>query len=156
MSRKNRDFSREVLPDAKYGEVIVTKFINCMMLDGKRNISEGVFHSALDAIKSRYDKEGLEVFNEALQNVRPLVEVRSRRVGGANYQVPTEVREKRQDTLAIRWLVQSARARSEKSMKERLANELYDASQGRGGAVRKKEESHKMAEANRAFAHYRW
>lgn len=156
MSRKKRDYKRTVLPDPKYGEVIVSKFINVMMKGGKRSISEKIFYSSFDLISDRFGKEGLEVFNEALDNVRPMVEVRSRRVGGATYQVPTEVRPERRDTLAIRWLVSNARARSEKNMRERLANELYDASQGRGNSVKKREDTHKMAEANRAFAHYRW
>lgn len=156
MSRKNRDFKRAVLPDPKYSDELVTKFINCMMWDGKKSLSEKIFYGALDTIQSRYDNEGLEVFKQAMDNVRPMVEVRSRRVGGATYQVPTEVRPARRDTLAIRWLVQNARSRSEKNMRERLANELYEASQNRGSAVKKREDTHKMAEANRAFAHYRW
>ena len=156
MSRKRRDHRRKILPDPKFGEELVAKFINSMMWKGKKSLSEGVFYGALETIEKRYDEKGVEVFQKALDNVRPLVEVRSRRVGGANYQVPTEVRPVRRDTLAIRWLIQNARARSEKSMRERLANELYDASQNRGNAVKKREETHKMAEANRAFAHYRW
>ena len=156
MSRKKKDYTREVLPDLRYGEVIVAKFINAMMWDGKRSVSEKTFYKAIDTIKQRYDKEGIEVFRGALENVRPLVEVRSRRVGGATYQVPTEVRLARRDALAIRWIILNARERSEKSMAARLANELFDASQNRGSAVKKKEDTHKMAEANRAFAHYRW
>lgn len=156
MSRKKRDHKREVLPDPKFGEKIITKFINCMTLDGKRSVSEGIFYQAFDTITERFSKPGIEVFQEALGNVRPSVEVRSRRVGGATYQVPTEVRPERRDALAIRWIVENSRKRSERNMKERLANELYDASQGRGNAVKKKEDTHKMAEANRAFAHYRW
>jgi small subunit ribosomal protein S7 len=156
MSRKKRDFNRKVLPDPKFGEEIVTKFINTMMWDGKRSLSEAIFYGAVDTIGERYQKDGLEVFQEALENVRPMVEVRSRRVGGATYQVPTEVRPARRNTLAIRWIIENARDRSEKTMKERLANELFDASQNRGNAVRKKEDTHRMAEANRAFAHYRW
>jgi small subunit ribosomal protein S7 len=156
MSRKKRDYSRTVLPDAKYGDKLVAKFVNCMTWDGKKNVSEKAFYDALDVIKERYEKEGIEVFHQALDNVRPLVEVRSRRVGGATYQVPTEVRTVRRDALAIRWIVLCARARAEKSMCARLANELYDASQNRGNAIKKKEDTHKMAEANRAFAHYRW
>ena len=156
MSRKRRDHKRKILPDPKYGDQLVAKFINSMMMAGKKSLSESVFYGALDSIEKRYDKNGLETFQQALDNVRPLVEVRSRRVGGANYQVPTEVRPVRRDTLAIRWLIQNARSRSEKSMHERLAQELYEASQGRGNAVKKREETHKMAEANRAFAHYRW
>lgn len=156
MARKKRDYKRVVLPDPKFGEKIVTRFINSMMIAGKRSLSERIFYGALDSVQKRFNKEGMEVFRSALDNVRPFVEVRSRRVGGATYQVPTEVRPERRDALAIRWLVQQARARSEKSMLERLAGEIYDASQNRGNAVKKKEETHKMAEANRAFAHYRW
>lgn len=156
MSRKRRHQRRKVLPDPKYGEKIVTKFINQMMWDGKRSLSENIFYSALDSIKERYSEDGIEVFRKALENVRPLVEVRSRRVGGATYQVPTEVRPERRDALAIRWLITHSRDRSEKSMRARLANEFYDASQSRGNAVKKKEDTHRMAEANRAFAHYRW
>jgi small subunit ribosomal protein S7 len=156
MSRRNREYKRKVTPDPKYGDGVVTKFVNVMMWDGKRTLSQSIFYGALDAITQRYDRDGYEVFQEALNNVRPLVEVRSRRVGGATYQVPTEVRPERRNALAIRWMISSARDRSEKSMNERLANEFYDASQGRGNAVKKKEETHRMAEANRAFAHYRW
>ena len=156
MSRKKRDYSREILPDPTFGEKIVTKFINSMMWDGKRSVAEGIFYSALTTINERYGKDGLTVFMDALENVRPAVEVRSRRVGGATYQVPTEVRPARRDALAIRWLVDNARKRSEKSMRERLANEINEAAQNRGGAIKKKEDVHKMAEANRAFAHYRW
>ena len=156
MARKRREHKKIVLPDPKYGEKLVTRFINCMMWSGKRSVSSSIFYTALDSISKRFNREGIEVFNEALNNVRPIVEVRSRRVGGATYQVPTEVRPERRDTLAIRWLVQHARSRSEKSMQERLAAELFDAAQNRGNAVKKREETHKMAEANRAFAHYRW
>ena len=156
MSRKKRDYSRPIIPDAKYGDRLIAKFINCMMWDGKKSVAERTFYGALDTIKQRYDKEGLEIFHQALENVRPLVEVRSRRVGGATYQVPTEVRPVRRDALAIRWLIGCARERSEKSMGQRLANEFFDASQNRGNAIKKREDTHKMAEANRAFAHYRW
>lgn len=156
MARKRREYKKNTLPDPKYGEKLVTRFINSMMWSGKRSVSSNIFYGALDAITKRFNREGIEVFTEALNNVRPIVEVRSRRVGGATYQVPTEVRPERRDTLAIRWLVQNSRDRAEKSMQERLAAELFDASQNRGNAVKKKEETHKMAEANRAFAHYRW
>lgn len=156
MARKRREHKKIVLPDPKFGEKLVTRFINCMMWSGKRSVSSSIFYSALDSISKRFNRDGIEIFNEALNNVRPVVEVRSRRVGGATYQVPTEVRPERRDTLAIRWLVQNARSRSEKSMQERLAAELFDAAQNRGNAVKKREETHKMAEANRAFAHYRW
>jgi len=156
MSRKNKDFSRKILPDHKFSDQVVAKFINCMMVSGKRTLSEDIFYGALETIKTRYNEDGYETFQKAMDNVRPSVEVRSRRVGGANYQVPTEVRPVRRDTLAIRWLIANSRSRSEKNMKERLANEFYDAAQNRGNAVKKKEDTHKMAEANRAFAHYRW
>jgi small subunit ribosomal protein S7 len=156
MSRKKKDYTRKVLPDPKFGERIVTKFINNMMWDGKKSVAEGLFYSALSTITDRYGKEGLTVFMEAMENVRPVLEVRSRRVGGATYQVPTEVRPTRRDALAIRWIIGNARKRSEKSMRERLANELNEAAQNRGGAIKKKDDVHKMAEANRAFAHYRW
>lgn len=156
MSRRNREHKREVYVDPKFGDKLVTKFVNTMMWDGKRSVAEGLFYNALSLVKERYKEDGYEVFQGALDNVRPIVEVRSRRVGGANYQVPTEVRPERANTLAIRWLITNARGRSEKSMQERLAGELYDAYQNRGSAVKKKEDTHKMAEANRAFAHYRW
>jgi small subunit ribosomal protein S7 len=156
MARKKRDHRREILQDPKFGDKLVTKFVNSMMWGGKKSISEGIFYSALERIQSRFNEEGLPVFHKALDNVRPVVEVRSRRVGGATYQVPTEVRPERRNTLAMRWIIQTARDRGEKSMKERLANELFEAAQNRGNAVKKKEETHRMAEANRAFAHYRW
>lgn len=156
MGRKKREYKRVVLPDPKFGQKIVTRFINVMMIHGKRSLAETIFYGSLDIIKTRFSKEGLEVFHKALENVRPLVEVRSRRVGGATYQVPTEVRPERRDALAIRWIVDNARLRGEKSMRERLASEFYDASLNRGNAIKKKEDTHRMAEANRAFAHYRW
>lgn len=139
-----------------FGDKVVAKFVNCMMWCGKKTVSSSMFYRALERIKDRYKEEGIDVFKRAMDNVRPIVEVRSRRVGGATYQVPTEVRPERRDALAIRWIVQQARSRSEKGMVERLTNELYEASQNRGGAIKKKEETHRMAEANRAFAHYRW
>jgi small subunit ribosomal protein S7 len=156
MSRKSKDFKRDRLPDQKFGSVLVKQFINMMMYDGKRTVAERILYGALDSAANRYSQDGYEIFNAAMENVRPVVEVRSRRVGGATYQVPTEVRQNRRDALAIRWIVNAARDRSEKNMQDRLAAELYDASQNRGNAVRKKEDAHKMAEANRAFAHYRW
>jgi len=156
MSRKRRSQARKVLPDPKYGKKEVTRFINAMMWHGKKSASEKIFYGAVDTITTRVNRDGLEVFLQALDNVRPLVEVRSRRVGGATYQVPMEVRATRQDALAMRWLIISARGRSDKSMVSSLANELLDASQNRGNAVKKREDTHKMAEANRAFAHYRW
>jgi small subunit ribosomal protein S7 len=156
MSRKKRDHRRPVLPDPKFRDRLVTKFINVMMLQGKRSVAETIFYGALDAVQQRQGVDGIEVFHQAMENVRPLVEVRSRRVGGATYQVPTEVRPVRKDALAIRWLILNARNRSEKTMQAKLAGELSDASQNRGNAVKKREDTHKMAEANRAFAHYRW
>ena len=156
MSRKRRHTTRKVLPDPKFHEVIVTKFINSMMWAGKRQLSERIFYGALDNINEKTGKEAMEIFQGAMENVRPVVEVRSRRVGGATYQIPTEVRPARRDALAIRWIIESARERSEKTMQDSLAGELLDASQNRGSAVKKKEDTHRMAEANRAFAHYRW
>lgn len=156
MSRRKREYAKRVVADPKFGEPIVAKFINSMMWHGKKATAERIFYSSLDRIKDRFKEDGIETFQRALENVRPLVEVRSRRVGGATYQVPTEVRSERKNTLAIRWLIEQARSRSEKSMTEKLAGEFFDASQNRGNAVKKKEETHRMAEANRAFAHYRW
>ena len=156
MSRKNRDYTREVLPDPKFGDVIITKVVSQIMRDGKRGVAERAFYSALDNVKQQSGSDPVEVFHQALENIRPLVEVRSRRVGGATYQVPTEVRPKRSQALAIRWLVSSANSRSERRVSERLAAEILDASQNRGTAVKKREDTHKMAEANKAFAHFRW
>ena len=156
MSRKKREFRKNDVSDSKFSDALVGKFINCMMMHGKKSTSQNVFYGALDVIQNRHNKNGFDVFKDAMENVRPFVEVRSRRVGGATYQVPTEVRPVRRDALAIRWIVTNARNRSEKSMQERLAYELFEASQNRGNAVKKKEDTHKMAEANRAFAHYRW
>jgi small subunit ribosomal protein S7 len=156
MARKGRQIARRVSTDAKFGDITVSKFISSLMWNGKRTVSESIFYGALETISKRFNKEGYKVFQEAMENVRPTVEVRSRRVGGATYQVPTEVRPERRNTLAIRWIIQNARGRGEKSMTERLAQELHEASLNRGNAVKKREETHKMAEANRAFAHYRW
>ncbi len=156
MSRKKKEYRKTEISDPKFSDKTVGKFINCMMWHGKKSKSEKVFYDALDTIEQRVSKSGIDVFKEAMDNVRPAVEVRSRRVGGATYQVPTEVRAVRRDTLAIRWLIDNARSRNEKGMKDRLANELIDASQNRGSAVKKKEDTHKMADANRAFAHFRW
>lgn len=156
MARRRREYKRRLLKDPKFSDVLVTKFVNCMMWDGKKSVAEGIFYGALDSIEGRFSRKGIEVFHEALENVRPVVEVRSRRVGGATYQVPMEVRPERRDALAIRWIVQNARGRSDRSMREALAMELFEAAQNRGNAVKKREETHKMAEANRAFAHYRW
>jgi small subunit ribosomal protein S7 len=156
MPRKGEVKRRDVLPDPKYHDRTVSKFINTMMYDGKRSLTEGIFYGALDLVAERSKEEALGVFKRALYQVKPLVEVRSRRVGGATYQVPVEVRPQRRVALGMRWLVQHARARPEKSMTERLAGELLDAANGRGGAMKKKEDTHRMAEANKAFAHYRW
>ena len=147
---------RDVLPDPKYHDRLVTKFMNAMMFGGKKSLTERIFYGALDTIAEKTQEDPLGVFKKALDNVKPAVEVRSRRVGGATYQVPVEVRHPRRVALGMRWLVQSSRARHEKSMAERLANELLDASSNRGNAVKKKEDTHRMAEANNAFAHYRW
>ncbi len=147
---------REILPDPRYGDVVLAKFINCVMRDGKKSVAEKIVYGALERIQRRMRRDPLEVFHEAVENVKPTLEVRSRRVGGATYQVPVEVRPERRQTLAIRWLIHAARARSERRMEERLANELMDAANGRGAAIKKREDTHRMAEANRAFAHYRW
>jgi len=145
-----------ILPDPKFGDQTVAKFVNVMMLNGKKSIAEKILYGALEIIKERGTEEPLEVFYQALENIRPVVEVKSRRVGGATYQVPVEVRPNRRNALAMRWLVDAARKRSEKSMRQRLASELADASQGRGAAARKKDEIRRMAEANKAFSHYRF
>ena len=156
MSRRTEAPKRKVIPDAKYGERLVARFVNSLMLRGKRSVAERNLYGAFDIIETRYKEEPLEVFKKALDSVKPRVEVKSRRVGGATYQVPVEVRNDRRNTLAMRWLVQYARQRGEKSMMERLAAEFMEASQGRGNAVKKREDTHKMADANKAFAHYRW
>jgi small subunit ribosomal protein S7 len=156
MSRRRRAEKREVLPDAKYGDRVLTKFMNCLMLDGKKSVAEAIVYGALERIESRSRVNPVTVFHEALSNVKPYLEVRSRRVGGATYQVPVEVRSDRAQALAIRWLIGSARARSENTMMERLSGELMDAANQRGAAVKKREDTHKMAEANKAFSHYRW
>ncbi|WP_395831023.1 30S ribosomal protein S7 [Elstera sp.] len=156
MSRRRAAERREVLPDAKFGDIVLTKFMNCLMYDGKKSSAEAIVYGALDKAESRAKAEGLNVFHEALGNVRPLVEVRSRRVGGATYQVPVEVRTDRAQALAIRWIIDSARKRSETTMVDRLSGELLDAANNRGSAVKKREDTHRMAEANRAFSHYRW
>lgn len=156
MSRKKRDYSRQVLPDPKYKDVVVTKMINGLTLDGKKSVAEKAFYVALDTIEKKTGSSPLEVFHQALSNVRPVVEVRSRRVGGATYQVPTEVRSARAHSLAIRWLINAANSRSEKRIADRLANELLDALNNRGLAVKKREDTHRMAEANKAFAHFKW
>jgi len=156
MSRRRAAVKREVLPDAKFGDHIVTKFINCLMYQGKKSAAETIVYGALDRISKRGGQDALRVFHEALTNVRPAVEVRSRRVGGATYQVPVEVRPDRSQALAIRWLISTARGRSENTMEERLSGEISDASQNRGAAVKKREDTHRMADANKAFSHYRW
>jgi small subunit ribosomal protein S7 len=157
MSRRRRAEKREVLPDPKFGDLIVTKFMNSIMYEGKKAVAEGIVYGAMDILADkRRDSEPLDTFHTALDNVAPSVEVRSRRVGGATYQVPVEVRPDRRRALAIRWLVTAARNRGENTMTEKLAGELLDASNNRGAAVKKREDTHKMAEANRAFSHYRW
>ena len=156
MSRRRAAEKREILKDPKYGDAVVTKFMNCLMYDGKKSVSERILYGAFDKIDGKSGKTCLELFNEALENVRPTLEVRSRRVGGATYQVPSEVPPRRAQALSIRWLINAARARSEKTMVDRLAAEFLDASAGKGAAIKKREDTHKMAEANRAFAHYRW
>jgi small subunit ribosomal protein S7 len=157
MSRRRRAEKREVLTDPKYGDVVVTKFMNYVMYEGKKAVAENIVYGAFDLIGTRRrDMEPLQVFHSALDNVAPAIEVRSRRVGGATYQVPVEVRPERRRALAIRWLINAARNRGENTMTEKLAGELLDASNNRGTAVKKREDTHKMAEANRAFSHYRW
>ena len=156
MSRRHAAEKREVLPDAKFGDVVLTKFMNSLMFDGKKSTAEGIVYGAFDVIEKKTGTNPVEVFHEALDKVKPDIEVRSRRVGGATYQVPVEVRSERGQALAIRWLISSARKRSEVTMVDRLSGEILDASNERGGAVKKREDTHKMAEANRAFAHYRW
>ena len=156
MPRRNRAEQREVIPDSRYGSTEVTKFINMLMLDGKKSLAEQIFYDAMQSIEMKTGQPAMNVFRQALQNAKPILEVRSRRVGGATYQVPMEVSYRRRDSLARRWLVQYSRARSGKTMAQRLAGELLDAARGDGGAVRKKEDVHRMADANKAFAHYRW
>lgn len=157
MSRRHRAEKRDILPDPKFGDVTLSKFMNCLMLDGKKAVAENIVYGALDRVAERNKTEDtISVFHEALGNVRPDLEVRSRRVGGATYQVPVEVRSTRAQALAIRWLIGAARKRSENTMVDRLANELMDAANNRGAAVKKREDTHKMAEANKAFSHYRW
>ena len=156
MSRRRKAQKRELIPDSKYNDIVITKFANSLMVHGKKAISEKLLYGALDKIHEKTGQESIKVFKDALENVKPQLETRSRRVGGATYQVPTEVRPERRQALAIRWIIGAARARSEPTMLERLANEFLDASQNRGVAVKKREDTLKMAEANRAFAHYRW
>jgi small subunit ribosomal protein S7 len=156
MSRRHSAEKREVIPDPKYGDLVVTKFMNSVMYDGKKSTAERIVYGAFDIIEGRSRQNPLEVFKQALENVAPAIEVRSRRVGGATYQVPVEVRMERRQALAIRWLITAARARNDKTMVDRLSAELLDASNNRGNAVKKREDTHRMAEANRAFSHYRW
>ena len=156
MSRRHAAEKREILPDAKYGDKVLTKFMNNLMLDGKKSVAEGIVYGALERVQTRLKREPISAFHEALENVKPAVEVRSRRVGGATYQVPVEVRPERRQALAIRWIIQAARDRSGHSMTEKLSAELLDAFNRRGNAVKKREDTHKMADANKAFAHYRW
>ena len=154
--RKGYIAKREVLADPIYGSVVVTKLINNIMLDGKKGVAQKIVYDAFEIIKEKTGREPLEVFNDAMDNIMPVLEVKARRVGGATYQVPMEVRPERRQTLGLRWLTRYSRERGEKTMKERLANELMDALNGTGGSCKKREDTHKMAEANRAFAHYRW
>ena len=156
MSRKSRAPKRILYPEAKYQSLVLSKFINFIMYDGKKNVAEKIVYKALDQIKSKTKDDPINVFNEAINNIRPNLEVRSRRVGGATYQVPVEVKTKRSQTLALRWLLEATRKRKNKSMSEKLFNELMDASQRKGSAIKKREDTHKMAESNKAFAHYRW
>ncbi len=156
MARRNRAPKRYIEPDAKYNSELVARFINKLMLDGKKTVAASIFYDALDVVEDRAKKPGIDVFEQAIKNATPLIEVRPRRVGGATYQIPLEVRPERRRSLAIRWLVSSARARSGKSMAEKLAAELLDAANNQGATVKKREDTHRMAEANRAFAHYRW
>jgi len=156
MSRRHRAEKREIIPDPKYGDVVVTKFMNSLMEQGKKSVAEHIVYGALGRIEQKAKRDGLELFHEALTTVKPAIEVRSRRVGGATYQVPVEVRNERRQALAIRWIITAARGRNENTMEERLSGELLDAANNRGTAVKKREDTHKMAEANRAFSHYRW
>jgi small subunit ribosomal protein S7 len=156
MPRRREVPKRETLPDPLFTSTLITKFINCMMKQGKKSVAEHIFYGALDVIKDRAKDDPVKVFKKALDQVKPVLEVKSRRVGGATYQVPVEVPNDRRTSLAIRWIISNARGRSEKTMKEKLASEILDASNNRGGAIKKKEDTHRMAEANKAFAHYRW
>jgi small subunit ribosomal protein S7 len=156
MPRRREVPKRETLADPAFGSTLVSKFINCMMIQGKKSVAEAAFYGSLDLVKDRTKEDPVKVFKKALDNVKPVLEVKSRRVGGATYQVPIEVPQDRRTSLAIRWIILNARARGEKTMRERLAAELLDAFNNRGGAIKKKEDTHRMAEANKAFAHYRW
>ena len=156
MSRRRAAEKRSVLPDAKFSDLVLAKFINCLMIQGKRSTAEQIVYSALETLSERSGGDPLKTFHDALDNVKPSVEVRSRRVGGATYQVPVEVRNDRRQALAIRWIIETARSRSENTMMDRLSNELLDAANNRGNAVKKREDTHRMADANKAFSHYRW
>jgi small subunit ribosomal protein S7 len=156
MPRRREVPKREALPDPQYGSTLISKFVNCMMLRGKKSVAEGAFYGSFELVKDRTKDDPVKVFKKALDNVKPILEVKSRRVGGATYQVPVEVPQERRTSLAIRWIILNARARSEKTMREKLAAEILDAANNRGGAIKKKEDTHRMAEANKAFAHYRW
>lgn len=156
MSRRHAAEKREILPDPKFGDLVVSKFMNALMYDGKKSVAESIIYGAFDRISEKTGGDPLKVFHEAIDNIKPAVEVRSRRVGGATYQVPVEVRAERRQALAIRWLVENSRKRSENTMVERLSGEIMDASNNRGAAVKKREDTHRMAEANKAFSHYRW
>ena len=156
MSRRHRAEKREVIPDPKFKDVVVSKFMSCLMYDGKRSLAESIVYGAFDQIESKSGSEPVKIFHDALENVRPHLEVRSRRVGGATYQVPVEVKSKRAQALAIRWLVDASRKRKDKHMSDKIFNELYDAYEKKGSAVKKREDVHKMAESNKAFAHFRW
>lgn len=158
MSRRHRAVKREILPDPKFGDVVITRFMNALMYDGKKSTAEGIVYGALESVRRRggASADPVSMFHAALDNVKPAVEVRSRRVGGATYQVPVEVRTERRQALAIRWLIDASRKRGENTMQERLSNELMDAINNRGSAVKKREDTHRMAEANKAFSHYRW
>ena len=156
MSRRRKAIKRQIMPDPKFNDKIVSKFTSCLMYDGKRSTAEKIVYDAFEVIHKKIGSEPIKVFHEALENVQPQLEVRSRRVGGATYQVPMEVRPKRAQTLAMKWIVDSATKRNEKTMRERVANEIIDAFNNKGNAVKKREETHKMADANRAFSHFRW
>jgi small subunit ribosomal protein S7 len=156
MPRRRRAVVREILPDPIYNSTLVEKFVNSMMWDGKKNTAQGIFYEAMDKLKDRTGDDPLKAFKKAVENAKPLLEVKTRRVGGANYQVPIEVPQTRRTSLAMRWIITNARGRAEKGMADKLANELNDASNLRGGAIKKRDDVHRMAEANKAFAHYRW
>jgi small subunit ribosomal protein S7 len=156
MSRRHRAEKRDIIPDPKFGDQVLTKFMNSLMYEGKKSAAERIVYGALDRIEAKAKRDSVQLFHEALDNVKPAVEVRSRRVGGATYQVPVEVRADRRQALAIRWIISAARGRNENTMEERLSGELLDAANNRGAAVKKREDTHRMAEANRAFSHYRW